>query len=86
MRIYRQKKVTPSNFQSRSMCDRSQMVFPMSEMRWQYEYNATGLYNTGLLVHKSFLFEPQKNNLLAPFYGDPKPVPNARPAWYLPGQ
>ncbi len=86
MRIYRDKKVSLTNFAPRGQCDRTQMVVPYSDLRWQYEYNATGLYNKGLLVHKDFLDKPNKSNLLAPLHSDPTPVKNARPCWYLPGQ
>lgn len=85
MRKYRTPKGSLNNIQPLGQCDFTQYLCNHKDLRWYMEYNSTGLYNTGLLVHKDFLFKPNPSNLLPQLHTDPTPVKNARPCWYFPG-
>ena len=72
------------NLKPLGMCDRSKMLFYRDDIVKEYDYNSTSLYWTGRWVYKGFLFKPNPSNLKPESYGDPKTVPNARPAYYFP--
>lgn len=72
-----------NSFSPIGMCDQSNFIVPHKDLVWQMEYNGAGLFNTGLLVYKKFVDKPNPTNLAPKFYGDPKPVMNARPSYYI---
>ena len=79
----------PSNFPDfspRGQCDLSGMTFPMRDLVPQYEYNGVELYDTGFLVYKGFVDEPNPSILTPPVLGDPRPVIPSRPSPFLKGR
>lgn len=66
------------NFEPFKVCDASFFPFNASDTGFQYEYNATGLYNTGFIVGNEFMDEPNPQALAPRVYGDPTPVNNPR--------
>ena len=76
-------KSSVNNFSPIGMCDQTNFMVPHNRMVWQLEYNSQGLYNTGLLVYDKFADKPNPTNLAPKFFGDPKPILNASPSYYI---
>lgn len=60
-------------------CDRCNQIHLHRELQWQWEFNATGLYNKRLLVCGQCLDQPQPQFLTPTLPPDPMPVQNPRP-------
>lgn len=60
-------------------CDYSGLLCQLKDLVPQFQYNATGLYDTGLRVNYRFLDKPNMTNLMPPIKMDPEPVILGRP-------
>lgn len=60
-------------------CDYTGFIVKYTDLVKQYEYAGDGIYDTGYLVHKDFVDQPNPQNLVPILKLDPVPVLNARP-------
>lgn len=77
-RFHGRASVDPTSPRAFGVCDDCGFLFNLETLRWQLQYNATGLYNTRFLVCDRCYDIPQPqllNPILSP---DPVPVQNAR--------
>lgn len=74
--------VDPSAPSAWGQCDRCAKLYNLRDLRWQMQYNGTGLYNTRFLVCERCLDIPQPQLLTPILPADPLPVQNPRPPNY----
>lgn len=81
-RPHGQADVDPSNPSAWATCDRTGFNLNLRRLRWQFQYNGTGLYNKRILVRPASYDKPAAFLLNPTLPPDPKPVLNARPEPY----
>lgn len=64
------------------ICDRSGFMYRLSDMVWQWQWNATTLYNQRILVGPDQVDRPSEFLRTPKFGPEPAPLPNARPTHY----
>lgn len=62
--------------------DRNGQIYRMRDACWQYQFNASGLYNTRILVGPDEVDTPAPFLQTFKFGPEPQPLPNARPWHY----
>lgn len=70
--------VDPGSPSAFAICDRCNGLYNHKDLRFQFEYNGTGLYNTRMLVCERCLDVPQAQFLNPILQPDPLPVVNPR--------
>lgn len=63
---------------AKAMCDRTGITCRKQDLVKQMEYNGSGLYWTGLYVHKNVAYKPNPASLIPPVFKDPRSVLNTR--------
>ncbi len=71
-------QTSASNPRAFAVCDRCGIWYNLDQLQWQYEWNATTLYNKRLLFCRSCLDDPQEQLRTIVLPPDPLPVLNAR--------
>lgn len=75
---FKTNKLRIGDQNAKAQCDRTGLICRKKDLVRQMEYNGTGLYWTGLYVHKSVAYTPNPASLVPPILKDPKPVLNTR--------
>lgn len=81
-RYHSRAQVDPSSPEAWGTCDRCCAIYNLRTLRWQFQFNGTGLYNTRFLVCDRCYDTPQPQLLNPVLPPDPMPVLNARPFNY----
>lgn len=81
-RYHGRAQVSRSSPQAWGICDRCNFTYLLADLRYQYQYNGTQLYNTNLRVCDRCMDEPQPQFLNPILPPDPMPVMNPRPPAY----
>lgn len=76
-------KATRAKVRPVGACDYTGFLVDHKDLVPQMDYNGKGLYDTGLLVYKKFVSDPQPQHLAPKIYKDPKPVPTPRGAPWI---
>lgn len=79
---YGHAQVDPSSPRAWGTCDQCGFNYNLENLRWQFQYNGTGLYNKRFLVCDPCYDKPAQFLLTPILPQDPKPVLNARPEPY----
>ena len=69
----------PENPISVAICDGCAFSWNRDKLQFQWDYNGSGLYNTGFLHCPLCLDEPQAQFLNPELSADPLPIENPRP-------
>lgn len=81
-RYHGRAQVSRSSPQAWGICDRCNFTYLLADLRYQYQYNGTQLYNTNLRVCDRCMDDPQPQFLNPTLPPDPMPVMNPRPPAY----
>lgn len=72
-------QVSLHDFAPLAQCDITHLPVLQTDLVPYMEWAGDSLYDTGLLVHKDFVDEPNPFGKTPPIYDDPTPVIPARP-------